>query len=104
MHLDHVQKRGFALAVEEGEVGTVALAVPFRSRPDAAAPVVGTLSVAGPIARIQPDRYADIAAHLKEAADHVCEVWTLRNRQSNRMVTVGAGHDATQSNRHGAVG
>jgi DNA-binding IclR family transcriptional regulator len=105
MHLDHVHKRGFALAVEEGEVGTVALAVPFRSRPDAAAPVVGTLSVAGPIARIQPDRYADFAEHLHEAAQNVCEVWTLRNRQSNRMITASAGselHPAEQS--LGAVG
>jgi DNA-binding IclR family transcriptional regulator len=104
-HLDQVRKRGYALAVEEGEIGTVALAVPFSSRPDPAAPVVGTLSVAGPIARIRPDRYADIAAHLHEAAQNVCEVWTLRNRQSTRMITASAGSELhPAAHALGAVG
>lgn len=105
VHLDQVRKRGYALAVEEGEVGTVALAVPFRSRPEPAAPVVGTLSVAGPIARIRPDRYAEIAAHLHEAAQNVSEIWTLRNRQSNRMITASAGPEShPASHALGAVG
>jgi hypothetical protein len=57
------------------------MAVPFRSgnQPDAA--VAGTLSVAGPIGRIGPDRYPEIAAALQAAALEMQDIWGVRKRQ-----------------------
>jgi DNA-binding IclR family transcriptional regulator len=80
-HLAETRRRGYALAVEEGEIGTCAMAVPFRSgnQPDAA--VAGTLSVAGPIGRIGPDRYPEIAAALQAAALEMQDIWGVRKRQ-----------------------
>lgn len=87
IHLQQVRARGYALAVEEGEVGAVALAVAFRAAPTEDAPVAGTLSVAGPLVRMTPERYEEIARQLQEAARDVSQVWMLRKRQSNRMIS-----------------
>lgn len=81
-HLDETRRRGFAVAVEEGEIGAVALATTFRASPDAGAPVAGTLSVAGPTPRMQPERYPAITASLRQAAAEMAEIWPLRRRQS----------------------
>lgn len=81
-HLEETRRRGFALAIEEGEIGTVAMAVTFRSSPDVDAPVAGTLSVAGPAARMQAERREPIAAALRRAASEMAEIWPLRRRQN----------------------
>lgn len=81
-HLDETRRRGFALAVEEGEIGAVALATTFRAAPDENAPVAGTLSVAGPTARMQPERHAAIAEALHKAAAEMAGIWPLRRRQN----------------------
>jgi len=80
-HLAETRKRGYAMALEEGEPGTVAFAVPFRAAPRPGAPVVGTISVAGPLARIGPERYQAIGAALGSAAAEVEALWPLRARQ-----------------------
>lgn len=81
LHLAETRRRGFALAVEEGEVGTVAMAVTFRAGPDAEAPVAGTLSVAGPLPRMHEARRGEIAATLAAAAREMAAIWPLRRRQ-----------------------
>jgi DNA-binding IclR family transcriptional regulator len=80
--LKETGRRGYALAVEEGEIGTCAMAVPFRAsnQPDAA--VAGTLSVAGPVGRLRPDRYPEIAQALRAAALQMQDVWCVRKRQA----------------------
>jgi IclR family acetate operon transcriptional repressor len=80
--LKKTRRRGYALAVEEGEIGTCAVAVPFRAgdQPDAA--VAGTLSVAGPVGRMRPDRYPEIAEALKTAAQEMQRIWCVRKRQA----------------------
>ncbi len=55
-HLDETRRRGFAIAVEEGEVGIVAMATTFRAGPDPAAPVAG------------PQRRRPVATHDGRAA------------------------------------
>ncbi len=79
--------------MEEAEPGIVALAATFRTdaRPDA--PVAGTLSVAGPISRITPERYADIHAALAAAVAELEVVWRLRTRQRGHARGYGAKAD-----------
>lgn len=85
--LAETRERGFATSVEEAEAGTGAVAVPFFSGPEAGAPVAGTMSVAGPLVRITPERYEAIAEALKRAAREVAEIWSLRVRQRSYMPT-----------------
>ena len=80
-HLDEARLRGFAIAIEEGEVGIVAMATTFRAGPDPAAPVAGTLSVAGPLPRMQAERRPFIVQALQRAAIEMAEIWPLRTRQ-----------------------
>lgn len=82
-HLAETRKRGFALAVEEGEIGTVAMAVTFRAGPDDQAPVAGTLSVAGPLPRMHEARRGEIAQALLRAAHEMAAIWPLRRRQAS---------------------
>jgi DNA-binding IclR family transcriptional regulator len=80
-HLAQTRARGYAVAIEEGEPGTVALAIAFRGDATPAAPVAGTLSVAGPLIRMKPDRHAAIGRALREAADAIAALWPVRRRQ-----------------------
>jgi len=68
---------------EEGEVGVcvVAVAVFDASRPANTAPV-GTLSVAGPIARMREETLDAHLASLKRSAIKVGEHWALWNSVS----------------------
>lgn len=76
--------RGYAVAVEEAEPGIVALAATFRTDPRPDAPVAGTLSVAGQVSRITPERYPQIHAALAEAVSALESMWRLRVRQRGR--------------------
>lgn len=81
-HLDATRRRGFAIAVEEGEIGIVAMAMTFRAGADPAAPTAGTLSVAGPLPRMSEERWPAIAETLKRATGEMAEIWPLRRRQA----------------------
>lgn len=80
-HLAETRARGYAIAIEEAEPGIVALAATFRAEPRPDAAVAGTLSVAGPISRITPERYPPIGAALASAVASIESVWRLRVRQ-----------------------
>lgn len=80
-HLTDTRTRGYAIAIEEAEPGIVALAATFRTEPVPGAAVAGTLSVAGPISRITPERHAQIHAALASAVASIEAVWRLRVRQ-----------------------
>lgn len=79
--LTETRARGYATSMEEAEAGTAAIAVPFRVGPDADAPVAGTISVAGPLTRITPERWPELAEALKRAAAEISRIWPLRSRQ-----------------------
>ncbi|MGX1788088.1 IclR family transcriptional regulator [Bosea sp. NPDC055332] len=89
-HLGETRSRGYALAVEEGEIGTVAMATTFRAGPDASAPVAGTLSVAGPLPRMHEARRGEVAAALATAAREMAAIWPLRRRQIGALPTVSS--------------
>jgi len=71
--LELTRQRGYGLVVEEAEPGVAAVAVPVRSLADGT--VVGTMSIAGPVMRVRPERYDDFYALLKEAASKLGAVW-----------------------------
>ncbi len=79
--LAETREQGFGASVEEAEAGTSALAVTFRSGPDEAAPVAGTISIAGPTIRIHPDRWPTLVAALQAASQEISALWPLRMRQ-----------------------
>ncbi|CAD5295582.1 DNA-binding transcriptional regulator, IclR family [Bosea sp. 62] len=87
-HLGETRSRGYALAVEEGEIGTVAMATTFRAGPDPSAPVAGTLSVAGPLPRMHEVRRSEIATALATAATEMATIWPLRRRQIGALPAV----------------
>jgi IclR family transcriptional regulator, acetate operon repressor len=70
------RQRGYGLAVEEGEAGTIAVAVPVPTPNGGRS--VGTLSVAGPVMRLGEDRYEVIAESLKRSALELAKIWPIR--------------------------
>ncbi len=76
--LRETRRRGWGEAVGEGAPGVAAVAAVIRSdtRPDS--PVVGTVSVAGPLARLDAKRRAEIARDTLVAARELTEVWPIR--------------------------
>jgi DNA-binding IclR family transcriptional regulator len=87
--LERTRARGWALTVEEAEAGVVAIAAAIRD-PDDATHVVGTVSVAGPVARITPNRYDGIAAAVMATAGQLSPVWPLRERRGLPSTAHGA--------------
>jgi DNA-binding IclR family transcriptional regulator len=66
--LARVRERGYAVAVDELEVGLTAVAAPVRN---AHGDVVASISVSGPSFRLSPERVASVAHRLMEAAEEV---------------------------------
>ena len=81
-HLKDTRRRGYGLAIEEGEPGIVAMAAVFRATEDTRAPVAGTVSVAGPLLRMGPTRRDKIAPLLAAAANDLSALWPLRQHQA----------------------
>jgi DNA-binding IclR family transcriptional regulator len=77
--LEQVRDQGYAIAVDELEIGLTAVAAPIRN---AAGDVVASISVSGPTFRLN-ERIDDIVAHLKESATEV----SLRLGWGHRQVT-----------------
>ena len=65
-----------------GEPGIAALAVVSHTtgRPDGV--VIGTVSVAGPMQRLTPARYPEIAVRLHRAGSSLAHIWPLRQHQT----------------------
>lgn len=72
------RRRGWGEAIEEGEPGVAAIAVAVRPRRDASAEVCATLSIAGPLARLDAGRRADLARAAQASADDLAELWPAR--------------------------
>jgi DNA-binding IclR family transcriptional regulator len=66
--LDRVRELGYAVAVDELEVGLTAVAAPIRN---SHGDVVASMSVSGPTFRLSADRVDDVALRLVEAAEEV---------------------------------
>lgn len=87
-HLRETRQRGYALAIEEGEAGIVAMATTFRSFDGDDAQVAGTLSIAGPLVRLDEARSAALAPRLHDAAREITALWPVRRRQRSPLKPV----------------
>lgn len=67
------RRRGYGLAIEEAEPGVKAIAVALRAQDDSR--VVGTMSIAGPLLRMGPERDAEFHALLRQATGTIGMVW-----------------------------
>ncbi|GIK84701.1 MAG: hypothetical protein BroJett026_01820 [Betaproteobacteria bacterium] len=72
------RKRGWGEAVEEGEPGVAAVAAAVRAQRGERAPVVATVSVAGPLARLPAARREALAREAVAAAAELAELWPAR--------------------------
>jgi DNA-binding IclR family transcriptional regulator len=66
LQLDGVREQGYAVAVDELEVGLTAVAAPLRQ---ADGTVIASLSASGPTFRIEPDRIPVVIHEVRAAAD-----------------------------------
>lgn len=103
--LRRTRAAGHGLALEEGEPGTAALAVVVRASAAPDAPVVGTLSAAGPVGRFTAERRALIVDRLGKAAADLSALWPMRGplaggRTSGRGTAVRANEG---EHRHAAI-
>lgn len=89
--LRQTRERGYGTSIEEAEVGTAAIAVPFYASTVPGSPVAGTISVAGPLVRIVPDRHESLADALHRAAQEIAAIWPLRARQRGARSLAPAG-------------
>jgi IclR family transcriptional regulator, acetate operon repressor len=73
--LDRTVRRGFALAVEEGEPGTAAVSIAIPMRGCGRSP--GTISVAGPLVRMSANALDSIVPELAKAVIEIGELWPI---------------------------
>lgn len=69
-------RRGYGLALSEAEFGVTAVAATIRARD--AGPALGTVSIAGPSARITEKRAHELAPLVLRAASELSNLWPLR--------------------------
>ena len=69
-------RRGYGLAFSEAEFGVTAIAAAIRA--DATTPALGTVSIAGPGARITDRRAHELAPRVIETASRLSNLWPLR--------------------------
>ena len=81
-------RRGYGIAFNEAEFGVTAVAAVIRS--GNGGPAVGTVSIAGPSARVTENRVHEIAPRVLEAAEELFALWPLRplsGRNARDVVT-----------------
>lgn len=94
--LRETRKRGYGEALEEGEPGVAALAAPIRASAAAGAPVVATVSIAGPLARMNAARRVELSSALLAAAVELTGLWPVRERHQ-RAATLASRHDLLEA-------
>lgn len=73
-------KRGYGLAINEAEPGVTAIAAAIRSGGDK--PAVGTVSIAGPSARMTESRVRKLAPRVTQCAAELSTLWPVRPKPS----------------------
>ena len=73
-------RRGYGLAVNEAEFGVTAVAAAIRAGEQG--PALGTVSIAGPSARMPEKRVHELAPHVLRSAAELSALWPLRRAQS----------------------
>jgi IclR family acetate operon transcriptional repressor len=75
-------RRGYGVAINEAEPGVTAIAAVIRegAAHDAKSRAVGTVSIAGPSARIDDDRIRTLASKVMQCASELSSLWPVRRR------------------------
>ena len=84
--------RGYGVAFNEAEFGVTALAAAIRS--GAQGPVVGTVSIAGPSARVTDKRVHELAPRVLQCAAELSDLWPSRVRRGAPLRSVNAAVNA----------
>ena len=71
-------RRGYGLALSEAEIGVTAVAAAIRAGENG--PALGTVSIAGPSARITEKRAHELAPLVLRSAAELSDLWPLRAR------------------------
>jgi IclR family transcriptional regulator, acetate operon repressor len=71
-------RRGYGLALNEAEPGVTAIAAAIRSGSDGA--TVGTVSIAGPSARMTEGRVRELSPLVTECATELSALWPVRTK------------------------
>ena len=81
-------RRGYGLAFNEAEFGVTAVAAAIRS--GETGPALGTVSIAGPSARMTEKRVHELAPLVRQSASELSDLWPLRVRAgaNGRRVSV----------------
>jgi DNA-binding IclR family transcriptional regulator len=74
--LKATSRRGYGIALSEAEFGVTAVAAAIRGADDTAA--VGTVSIAGPSARVTERRAQELAPLVLRTASELASLWPLR--------------------------
>lgn len=74
--IEATARRGYGLAVNEAEPGVTALAAAIR--PAGGGTALGTVSVAGPSARMTDSRVHELAPLVMQSASELASLWPLR--------------------------
>jgi IclR family transcriptional regulator, acetate operon repressor len=88
--LELTRRQGYGIAVEEGEPGTAAIAAVVRASGTPSASVVGTVSIAGPVARLTPERRERFAEYVLAAARELSTLWPARDLSSRMSLAAWA--------------
>lgn len=86
------RRRGYGIAVNEAEFGVSAVAAPVRA--GKSGPCLGTVSVAGPSARMPDKRIQELAAVVLRGAAELSDLWPLRSRGGAAATADGASEAA----------
>jgi len=74
-------KRGYGLALNEAELGVTAVAAAIRSGADGT--TVGTVSIAGPSARVTESRVRELAPLVTQCATELSSLWPVRPKHAS---------------------
>lgn len=74
-------RRGYGVAVNEAEFGVTAVAVAIRA--GAQGPTLGTVSIAGPSARMTEKRVHELAPLVLRIAAELSDLWPLRRARAH---------------------
>ncbi len=66
--VDDIRRRGYAVAVDEWQIGVTAVAAPIR---DVATEVVGTVAIAGPSSRLYPEQIVSLGRKVARVASQI---------------------------------
>ncbi|RWO22463.1 MAG: IclR family transcriptional regulator [Mesorhizobium sp.] len=83
--LEVTREQGWALAVEEAELGVTSIAAAIRPK---GGPPTGTVSVTGPMLRLSGGRILEIARLISIAADDLAALWPLRGIPVSRQHSI----------------